>query len=42
MECPLHVFVGVRLDDMAGEGTALSPLGGKGREGVEILMQDRF
>lgn len=31
-----------RLDDMVGEGMALGPLGGKGREGVEILMHHRF
>lgn len=33
-----------RLDDMVGngEGMDLGPLGGKGREGVEMLMHHRF
>lgn len=39
---PLDVFVGVKLDDMVEEGMGLGPLGGKGREGVEMLMHHRF
>lgn len=36
------MFVGVKLDDMVEEGMGLGPLGGKGREGVEMLMHHRF